>query len=285
MSALPPGLALLPLRLFLGSTFVYAGIQKLSDPGFLHTGSSTYIGTQLQGFADGTPGGFILRTFALPHPVLAGVGVAIVEIAIGLLAITGLLTRAAAIGGMGLSLLLFLTASWHTSPYFLGPDIVFAFAWLPFVIAGAAGQPALDNALRNPSPALVRRATLGSTIEYEPVPRQAALTRRALLAEIGAGALMLAGFASLLKGSYRAPATIASAGSQAGGGGANSGGPPSSQHASTGTGASGSQPAAPSTPSGSPPSLPSNAVKLGPSNRLPANQAATYPTPRTAART
>ena len=30
-----PGLALFPLRLFLGGTFVYAGIQKLSDPGFL----------------------------------------------------------------------------------------------------------------------------------------------------------------------------------------------------------------------------------------------------------
>jgi thiosulfate dehydrogenase [quinone] large subunit len=31
-------LALFPLRVFLGVTFVYAGIQKLSDPGFLHPG-------------------------------------------------------------------------------------------------------------------------------------------------------------------------------------------------------------------------------------------------------
>ena len=75
VSTRPPtaGAALLPLRLFLGVTFVYAGIQKLSDPGFLHPGSSTYIGTQLRGFAHGTPGGFLLRTFALPHPQLAGV--------------------------------------------------------------------------------------------------------------------------------------------------------------------------------------------------------------------
>ena len=41
--------------------------------------------------------------------------------------------------------MLFLTASWHTVPYFLGSDIVFVFAWLPFVLAGAAGQPALDH--------------------------------------------------------------------------------------------------------------------------------------------
>ncbi|HWW66774.1 MAG TPA: TQO small subunit DoxD, partial [Solirubrobacterales bacterium] len=106
--ALSPAMALFPLRLFLGITFVYAGIQKLSDPGFLHPGAPTYIGTQLHGFASGTPGGFILRTFALPHPGLAGVGVAITEILIGLLITAGLLTRIAAAGGMGLNFLLFL---------------------------------------------------------------------------------------------------------------------------------------------------------------------------------
>ena len=54
-SALSPAMALLPLRLFLGITFVYAGIQKLSDPGFLHAGAPTYIGTQLHGFAAARP--------------------------------------------------------------------------------------------------------------------------------------------------------------------------------------------------------------------------------------
>src|SRR5437773_11824523 len=86
---LSPGMALFPLRLFLGGTFVYAGIQKLSDPGYLHPGAPTYIGTQLNNFANGTPGGFILRAFALPHPVFAGVCVAIAEIMIGLLVAGG----------------------------------------------------------------------------------------------------------------------------------------------------------------------------------------------------
>src|SRR6266566_264450 len=113
-------LALLPLRLFLGVTFVYAGVQKLSDPGFLHPGAPTYIGTQLRGFAHGTPGGFLLRTFAIPHAELAGVVVALLEIAVGLLVLAGLLTRLAAAVGLSLNLVLFLTASWHTSPYFLG---------------------------------------------------------------------------------------------------------------------------------------------------------------------
>src|SRR4051794_5919856 len=147
LKPLAPGAALLPLRLFLGITFVYAGIQKLSDPGFLHPGAPTYIGTQLHGFATGTPGGFLLRAFALPDPKLAGVGVALLEIAVGLLVTAGLLTRAAAAAGLGLNLVLFLTNSWHTTPYFLGSDIVFVFAWLPFVLTGASGQPALDNGL------------------------------------------------------------------------------------------------------------------------------------------
>jgi thiosulfate dehydrogenase [quinone] large subunit len=120
-SPVEPGIALLPLRLFLGVTFVYAGVQKLSDPGFLRQGAPSYIGTQLVGFANGSPGGFILRAFAIPHPIVAGVGVAILEIAIGLLAFFGLMTRHAAAGGLALNLLLFLTASWHTSPYSSGP--------------------------------------------------------------------------------------------------------------------------------------------------------------------
>src|SRR2546423_5160114 len=142
-----PATALLPLRLFLGGTFVYAGGQKLSDPGFLHEGAPTYIGTQLHAFAQGTPGGFLLRAFAIPHPALAGVGVALVEIAVGLLVLGGLFTQAAAAVGLGLNLVLFLTNSWKSYPYFLGSDIVFVFAWLPFVLAGAAGQPALDHEL------------------------------------------------------------------------------------------------------------------------------------------
>src|SRR3954453_3466823 len=192
-SAVKPGLALLPLRLFLGATFVYAGVQKLSDPGYLHPGAPTYIGTQLVGFANGSPGGFILRTFAMPHPILAGVGVAIVEIALGVLVFFGLATRYAAAAGLALNLLLFLTASWHTSPYFLGPDIVFAFAWLPFVLAGAGGQPALDHAMERGSPQH-GRGTRVRPDRAEKAPAESwALTRRGLLVEAGLATLGIAG--------------------------------------------------------------------------------------------
>jgi uncharacterized membrane protein YphA (DoxX/SURF4 family) len=109
-------LALFPLCVFLGITFVYAGIQKLSDPGFLHPGSPTYTGTQLSALAHGTPGAFLPRVFALPDPKPAGVGVAFIEILVGLLVLGGLLTRAAAAAGLGLNLVLFLTNSWIRRP-------------------------------------------------------------------------------------------------------------------------------------------------------------------------
>src|SRR5512133_2852815 len=263
VASISPALALLPLRLFLGVTFAYAGIQKLSDPGFLQPGAPTYIGTQLTGFANHTPGGFILRTFAIPHAELAGVGVAIVEILIGLLAVFGLYTRLAAACGMGLNFLLFLTASWHTSPYFLGPDIVFTFAWLPLVLAGAEGQPALDNVIQRPPEALVRRTTLRAAGNGSG-GAEPALTRRTLLAELAGGALALAGISALLKGSYRGPiltggtkrtAAATGSGQQA----AAQGGTGATQSAGGG--------------------LPASAVKLGRSNQLPAGQAAEYQDP------
>jgi len=199
---IPPGAALFPLRLFLGVTFVYAGIQKLSDPGFFHKGAPTYIGTQLHGFANGTPGGFLLRAFAIPHPVLAGAGVAVTEIAVGLLVTIGLLTRGAALVGLVLNLILFLTNSWHTSPYFLGSDIVFVFAWLPFVLAGAAGQPALEHSV-NRSSGRERRVSLD--------PRSALVTRRVLLRRAltatGVAALGISGLAFAARGGYQGPGT------------------------------------------------------------------------------
>src|SRR5438270_4720422 len=179
---------LLPLRLFLGGTFAYAGVQKLSDPGFLHPGAPTYIGNQLRGFAHGTPGGFLLRTFAIPHAELAGVVVALLEIGVGLLVLAGLLTRLAAVLGLSLNLVLFLTASWKTSPYFLGSDIVFVFAWLPLVLAGASGQPALDNVLDRITDAARRRPrpTRRGVGRTAPPPHPALTRREVLLRSLGA---------------------------------------------------------------------------------------------------
>lgn len=146
------GWALLPLRLFLGVTFLYAGLQKFADPHFLRSGAPGSIQAQLRAAVHTSPIGSHLGGLAA-HAVVAGVVIALAEVAVGVGALVGLWTRAAAAGGLALSLGFLLTVSWHSHPYYLGPDIVFAAAWVPLVLAGAGEDPRLSL------DALIRRRT------------------------------------------------------------------------------------------------------------------------------
>src|SRR6266511_5500127 len=139
-------LAIVPLRVFLGATFVDAGLGKLLSAAYLGTGPRGFA-AQARGFARGSPIGWLVRAVALPHPMAAGLLLAVAELAIGLLTLVGLASRAAAAGGLALSLTFFLTASWHTRPFFYGPDLPFAAGWLVLLWAGAAGLPSLDRRL------------------------------------------------------------------------------------------------------------------------------------------
>jgi thiosulfate dehydrogenase (quinone) large subunit len=163
----------LPLRLFLGATFVYAAIQKISDPGFLQPGSATYIGSQLQAFAAQSPIGFLIEIFALPTPQLTGIGVIAAELAIGALVIAGIATRWAAAGGAMVNLVFFLTASWSVQPYFLGSDSIYTVAWITLVIVGDQGI------------FTVRPLLFGETAARRPVD----LERRRLLLQLGGAAV------------------------------------------------------------------------------------------------
>ena len=59
--------------------------------------------------------------------------IALGELAVGLGVLSGVLTRIAALGGMLLALMLFLTVSYHSDPYYTGADIVFLFAFTPLL--------------------------------------------------------------------------------------------------------------------------------------------------------
>ena len=133
------GYAVLPLRLFLGFTFLYAGLQKISDPGFLDPSSRTYIGAQLSGFAAHSPIAFLINIFALPAPQLTGVGVIAAELAIGVATTLGIWTRWAAVGGALINFVFFLTASWTVQPYFLGSDSIYTVAWITLALTGDLG--------------------------------------------------------------------------------------------------------------------------------------------------
>ena len=143
------GRILLPLRLFLGTTFVYAGIQKLTDPQYFNPSAAGFIGKQIMAFAIGSPIHNFLIHLALPHAMFFGALVAFGEIAIGIGTLLGFLLRPAAFFGALLSLMFFLSASWRVHPYFYGADIVFVFSWTTLLLAGPlrSGLPSLDALL------------------------------------------------------------------------------------------------------------------------------------------
>ncbi|WP_410671317.1 Rieske 2Fe-2S domain-containing protein [Amycolatopsis sp. cmx-4-68] len=130
---------LLPLRVFLGGTFLYAGLSKIFDTHYLDDTSPLGVHAQMLHAAATSPIGPLV-SFTAEHPTVTGLVIAIGEVAVGLGALLGLFTRIAALGGFLLALSFFLTVSWTTRPYYFGADIVFAAAWTPLLIAGDAGR-------------------------------------------------------------------------------------------------------------------------------------------------
>ena len=140
------GWALLPLRAFLGFTFCFAGLQKLANPNFFDANSSSSIRAQLIASIRISPLHQLLGHL-LPYAAPIGLTIALAELAVGLGTLLGLWARVAAVGGFVLALTLFLTVSFHSSPYYTGADIVFVFAWIPLVLAGSGGVLSLDGVI------------------------------------------------------------------------------------------------------------------------------------------
>ncbi|TVL90090.1 DoxX family protein [Streptomyces sp. SAJ15] len=128
--------ALVPLRLFLGVTFVYAGLDKLTAPGFFAATGVDSLGAQMLGVRDSAAVPWLVD-LALKSPEGFGYAIALGELAVGLGTLFGLLARVAALGGALISLSLWLTVSWQTEPYYYGNDLAYLMAWLPLVLAGA----------------------------------------------------------------------------------------------------------------------------------------------------
>ncbi|MFE7123685.1 DoxX family protein [Streptomyces sp. NPDC057617] len=128
--------ALLPLRIFLGVTFIYAGIDKLTQGGFFASTGTGSVGEMMRAVRDSSaiPA---LVDLALKNPAGFGYAIAIGELAVGLGTLFGVLARLAAFGGAVISLSLWLTVSWQSDPYYYGNDLAYLMAWLPLVLAGA----------------------------------------------------------------------------------------------------------------------------------------------------
>lgn len=122
------------LRLWLGFTWIFAGWNKATDAGFLNPSSSHYIGAQLTGYLGSSPIAFFLRRL-IEHATLVGWFVMLSEFAIGIAILTGVALSLAALGGLGMSVGLWLSSSWSVHPYFLGSDTAYAILWLVLLVS------------------------------------------------------------------------------------------------------------------------------------------------------
>ncbi|CAL9535678.1 DoxX family protein [Streptomyces sp. enrichment culture] len=139
--------ALLPLRLFLGVTFIYAGLDKLTDSSFMKDSGPGSIGEMMRGVRDSAAIPELVD-LALESPVGFGYTIAFGELAVGIGTLLGLFARIAALGGALISLSLWLTVSWASDPYYYGNDLAYLMAWIPLVLAGAP-YFSVDAVLRN----------------------------------------------------------------------------------------------------------------------------------------
>jgi thiosulfate dehydrogenase [quinone] large subunit len=172
---------LLPLRLFLGVTFTYAALQKFSDPSFFGSSSPTSVQAQMRALAPSSPIGPLIDLTLHAGP-LVGILIASAELVVGLAALAGLKMRWAAALGAILALTFYLSVSWNTRPYYYGADIVFLFAWTPFLGIGSGDVLSVDGYLRAKSEA--RSASPGRTTDAS------GMERRAVVALAGAAALV-----------------------------------------------------------------------------------------------
>ncbi len=207
-----PGGTLLVLRAFLGGTFAFAGLEKLANPDFFKASAPSSFAAQVRGAILTSPLHGALRP-ALHAPVVIALLVSLGELAVGLGTLVGLFGKVAAAGGMLLSFSFFLTVSFHDSPYYYGADIVFLFAWTPFLLGGS-GELSLDSVL-------ARMRVAPARPRGKPLDRRTVLTRAGAAGSLGAFAIVLAGIDNLL-GSHLSNATASSSSGSATTGGNSS---------------------------------------------------------------
>jgi thiosulfate dehydrogenase [quinone] large subunit len=166
--------ALLPLRLFLGVTFVYAGLDKLTDSHYLAgLKDPLSFAAMTQGVKSSSPIEPLLD-LALKAPTGFAIAIAIGELAAGLGVLFGLLGRVAAFGGVLLNLSFWLTVSWQVHPYYLGNDLIYMMAWTPLLLAGTP-YLSLDKLLasRRSAHARTQERTQDLSQDQSQVPAQA----------------------------------------------------------------------------------------------------------------
>jgi len=136
-----------PLRIFMGATFLYAGLQHLTDSSYFDPMKSGYIGHLISQYAVGSPIHDFLLGVVEPNAVTFGYMVGFGEALIGVAILAGILFRIAAFAGLFLNFTFFLSATWNAFPFYFGSDIVFVMCWLTLLLSGPQQGFSVDGAI------------------------------------------------------------------------------------------------------------------------------------------
>ena len=134
------------IRLWLGVTWIYGGWDKARDSAFLGKTGATSISRVLTGYADSSPIGFIFRHL-IERSTMVGIVVMISEFAIGLATLLWIAPTFIAFTGFTMSTGLWLAATWHVKPYFLGSDTAYAILWLAYFLSLLGKRRRIDISL------------------------------------------------------------------------------------------------------------------------------------------
>jgi len=154
----------------MGVTFLYAGLQHLTDPSYFDQSNQGYIGHLVAQYAVGSPIHDFLLGAVAPNAVAFGYLVAVGESLIGVAVLLGFFYRIAAFAGLLLNFTFFLSATWNAFPFYFGSDIVFVLCWLTLLLTGPQPGLSLDSAIAK---RVSKLRWLAPTLIQQPVIPQA----------------------------------------------------------------------------------------------------------------
>lgn len=159
----------------MGATFLYAGVQHLTDPSYFDASKPRYIGHLIAQYAVGSPIHDFLLGVVAPNAVAFGYLVAVGESLIGIAVLLGFLYRIAALAGLLLNFTFFLSATWNAFPFYFGSDIVFVLCWLTLLLAGPQLGLSIDAAIAKRAPKLrwLAPAPVELPVAAQPVQEEA----------------------------------------------------------------------------------------------------------------
>ena len=134
------------LRAWLSFTWIYAGWDKATDPGFLTKGATGFIGDQLVAFSTNSPVSWLFSNLS-EQAIAVGLFVIFSEFAVGIATLLWIAPTSAAFGGFLTSIILWLASTFYVSPFFLASNTAYAILWLVYFLTLVGNRRTVDIAL------------------------------------------------------------------------------------------------------------------------------------------